>query len=113
MSLERYISAYDKQQLSKKAKRLDCIDAILGPFSSFCYMSGSDFLFSVGVATSVAEIALLKIPFMINYISKTKDYTSLLYVGPKELVANCTIAGGFLDIVPAYALRVDYMLNKK
>ncbi len=113
MSLERYISQHDKQKLSKKAKRLDCIDAVLGPFSSFCYMSGSDFLFSVGVATSIAEIALLKIPFMTQYISKTKDYTSLLYLGPKEIIANCSIAGGFLDIVPAYALRVEYILNKK
>ncbi|MFP4523349.1 MAG: hypothetical protein ACLFNM_02260 [Candidatus Woesearchaeota archaeon] len=113
MSLEQYISQHDKQRLCKKAKRLDCIDAVLGPFSSLCYMSGSDFLFSVGVATSIAELTFLKIPFMINYISKTKDYASLVYLGPKEIVANCSIAGGFLDIVPAYALRVNYALNKK
>jgi len=56
---------------------------------------------------------LIKVPYMISYVSKTKDYASLLFLGPKEAVANFSVMGGFLDVVPAYKLRVDYVLRNK
>ena len=108
-----YITRSEAKKLSKRASRLDFIDAFTGPISSLCMYSGSEYLFNFGVALSVAEFALLKLPFMFSYVSKTKDYSSLLFLAPKEAAANFTVAGGFLDIVPAYKLRVDYVLRGK
>lgn len=108
-----YITRTEAKKLSKRAGRLDFIDAFTGPISSLCFYSGSEYLFNFGVALSIAEVALIKIPYMISYISKTKDYSSLLFLAPKEAAANFTMMGGFLDIVPAYKLRVDYVLRNK
>ena len=102
----------EAKKLSKRAGWLDTIDAFTGPISSFCFYSGNEYFFQFGVGLSVAEFMLTKVPFMIDYIRKTNDYKSLLFLGPKEAVANLTTMGGFLDIVPAYKLRVDYVLRE-
>ena len=110
MSLEHTVANYDS--LVKQAKRIDTIDAFTGPLTTALYYSGSSSLQSLGLVISVAEVALLKTPFILSYIAKTKDYTSLLHWVPKEIVSNAFQAGGFLDIVPTYLMRVQYMKNK-
>ncbi len=101
----------EARKLSKQAGTLDFIDAFTGPISSLCFYSGSEYLFQFGVVLSIAEVVLTKIPFMYKYIKKTGDYKSLLFLIPKEAAANATKMGGFIDIVPAYKLRVDYYLR--
>ena len=101
-----------ESRLKKQAAFIDVVDGVLGPSTSFMYMSGSESLQSLATILSVAEVALLKIPFAFSYIAKTGDVSSLLYWAPKELFANLNMYGGFLDIIPTYALRVNYHLSK-
>ncbi len=111
MSKLTHLIRKEAVKLSKRAGWLDTIDAFTGPISSLCFYSGDENLFQLGVGLSVAEFALTKVPFMIDYIRKTDDYKSLLFLLPKEAAANLTKMGGFLDVVPAYKLRVDYVLR--
>ena len=101
----------EAKKLSRRATWVDLIDSVTGPLSSMFYYSGSEYLFQLGVGISIAEIALVKLPFMYSYIKKTGDYKSLIFLGPKEALANMNQLSGFLDIIPAYKLRVDYFLR--
>ena len=112
MGLEKLLES-EKQQLSRQARNIDRIDVFLGPTSVLAYLSGSEYLYSVGIALSMFELCAVKIPFIAKYVSKTKDYKSLYYFGAKELMLNIGKYGGFVDIFPSYSLRVDYMLDKK
>lgn len=95
------------------AKVIDSVDCVTGPLGSLCYYSGDEHLAFLGLAVNIAELALLKIPFMLTYVAKTGDLTSLLYWVPKEIFANVSKPGGFLDIVPTYLMRTEYVLSKK
>ena len=101
----------EAKKLSKRAGVLDTIDAFTGPISSLCFYSGNEFLFQLGVGLSLSEFLFTKIPFMFDYVKKTGDYKSILFLAPKEVAANITTIGGFLDVFPAYKLRVDYVLR--
>ncbi len=97
--------------LRKKARTLDTIDAIVGPATTLCYYSGSSFLQNAAVATSIAEVALLKLPFMMDYVRQTNDYKALMFWIPKEIFANFTPNGGIMDIAPTYMLRTNYIVQ--
>lgn len=102
-----------ESRLKKQATIIDTIDGFLGPATSFMYLSGSESLQSLATILSVAEVALLKVPFAFSYIAKTGDVSSLLYWVPKEFLANFNKYSGFLDIIPTYVLRVNNYLNKQ
>lgn len=99
------------EELRKKAKRIDSIDMIVGPVAAMMVWSGNEGLQALGVGLDIAELALLKLPYIKEYLSTTKDYQSLWYWVPKELAANLTGIGSLMDITPAYRLRTDYFLN--
>lgn len=103
MSLER---------LCKSAKRIDKIDAITGPLSVALYHSGSEVLYGVGVAVSVAELAFLKIPWLASYMAQTKDVVAPLFIAAKEVVSNSNKISGLIDIVPFYSMVIDYKQSK-
>lgn len=99
------------ESLVRTARALDIIDAFAGPAASLCFYSGSDYLNTLGWAINAIDLAI-KIPFIISYISQTKDVASLLYWVPKEVAANTFQFGGFLDIVPTYSLRAEYVIKR-
>jgi hypothetical protein len=113
MGLEKKLLESEKIYLSKRARHIDKVDMLFGPASVLAYLSGSEYLFSAGIALSMIELCVVKLPFITRYVSKTKDYKSLYYFCLKELMLNVGNYGGFVDIFPSYTLRVDYMLNKK
>ena len=113
MALEKKLLESEKQKLSKQARNIDRVDMVLGPASSLAYLSGSEYLFTAGIALSMFELCAVKIPFIARYVSKTKDYRSLYYFGLKEIMLNIGKYGGFVDILPSYTLRVDYVLSKQ
>ncbi len=112
MGLEN-ITNEEAQKLSKQAARIDIMDAFTGPISSLCMYSDSEYLFKFGMALSIAELLFVKLPFLAKYAYKTGDTRGLLYLGIKEAAANLTKIGGFLDMVPAYVLRANYVLRNK
>lgn len=104
MALEKLLVNY--------AKTLDTVDCFTGPFGALCRHTHDPTLSTLGLVVNMAELALLKIPFTALYLSRTGDVTSLFYWAPKELFANLTVPGGFLDVIPAYAMRTQYILQK-
>ena len=102
-----------ESKLKKRANRIDWIDGFLGPTTALMYLSGSEFLHQTALVLSIAELALFKVPFVLSYIGATNDVKSLLYWVPKEIFANSSPIGGFLDIIPTYSLRVNYHLNAR
>lgn len=103
----------EAKKLSKRASRVDLIDSFTGPLSSLCMYSGSDYLMQLGASISAAELLFLKLPFVVSYVAKTGDYKGAFFIGVKELVSNVTKIGGFIDIVPAYMFRTNYVLRNK
>lgn len=97
--------------LVKQASTIDKIDAITGPFSALCYHSGSEVLQQLGAIVGGVELAI-KIPFIIRYVSRTKDKKALWYWGLKEAFSNLNPELGYIDIFPAYSLRAKYMTSK-
>jgi hypothetical protein len=112
MGLEKTISDCEKAYFKSKAQKIDMVDAFLGPLASLGYLSGSEFLFSTSLFASSAELLLVKVPFIAKYVSKTKDYKSLYFFAVKELMLNASMYGGFVDVIPSYSLRINYMLSK-
>ena len=100
-----------RKNLISGAKRIDWIDGFLGPATALMYLTGSEELKNMAYIINIGELSLLKAPFIINYLSKTKDLTSILYWLPKEIFANINPVGGFLDIIPTYISRVAYKLK--
>lgn len=101
-----------ESRLISQSKVVDWVDGFIGPISTLMYLSGSESLHHVATVLSLSELFFLKMPFTMSYISKTNDFGSLLYFAPKELFANLTPYGGFLDIIPTYYIRVDHKLNR-
>lgn len=97
--------------LLSQARRLDTLDAIVGPTAAACMWSGSEFLSYVGIGLNAAELVFAKIPFMAKYVAQTNDFKALQYWIPKELVANSSPLTSMVDVVPAYMMRVDYVLS--
>ncbi len=108
MSLTKIVA----NNLIKGSTRIDWIDGFLGPATALMYLSGSEELQTIGYILSVAELAILKAPFVLKYIAKSNDYLSLVYWIPKEIFANMNPVGGFLDIIPTYISRVAYFVDK-
>lgn len=102
-----------KKELLARAKRLDTIDAIVGPVAALCMWSGSELLYDVGVAANIVELAALKLPFVIDYVSQTKDKKASLYWGLKQAVATTSPMGSLIDLIPSYTMRTGYILSKK
>jgi len=96
------------ERLCKTAKRIDRIDAVTGPLSVALYHSGSEVFSTAGMAISFAELAFLKIPFLISYVVQTKDATLPLFIAAKEVVANSSKLSGLIDIVPFYHMALQY-----
>ena len=89
------------------ASLVDKIDLVTGPLSFALIASGSKNLESIGYTLSFTEIALIKAPFALHYLSKTKDFGSLLYWVPKEIVSNYAPINAVIDIFPAYKWRCE------
>jgi hypothetical protein len=99
--------------LSKKAKTIDTLDAIVGVTSAFCMWSGSETLYTTAVALNLIELSVVKLPFVLSYVQQTQDCKALLYWAPKEVLANTSPLGSLLDIVPAYYMRTEYTRLKR
>ncbi len=100
------------EKLCKSAKKIDIIDAITGPLSVALYNSGSDVFYTAGVVVSVAEIAFLKLPFIVNYLVQTKDVKTSFFMAAKEAVANVNKVSGLVDVVPFYVMAMNYKMSK-
>lgn len=109
MSLESKLS---KSPLLKAATFVDFFDGISGPLCYLAHLSANPYFTEFSNDLSFVELALIKAPFMIYYLSKTKDFTSLLYWLPKEFVSNYVPIGSLIDIVPAYIGRVKAFERK-
>ncbi|MCF7798576.1 hypothetical protein K9M74_01595 [Candidatus Woesearchaeota archaeon] len=96
------------ERLCKSAKRIDKIDAITGPLSVALYHSGSEVLYGIGVAMSVAEITFLKLPWLASYMVQTKDVVAPLFITAKEVVSNSNKISGIIDVVPFYSMVMNY-----
>lgn len=100
------------EKLCRFAKRIDKIDAITGPLSVGLYHSGSDVLYGVGVAISVAELAFLKLPWVASYLMQTKDVVVPAFITAKEVVANANRVSGIIDIIPFYSMAMQYQASR-
>lgn len=105
MSLEKTLS---RSSFLKYSTFIDIFDAISGPLCFLMYSSGSEHLHQAANILSGIELGLVKAPFVFSYISKTKDWKSLLYWAPKEFVSNYVPVASVIDIIPAYRARVKY-----
>lgn len=111
MGIER-LTEQQKDSLYKNAKHIDNIDRIIGPLATLCYFSGSDYLQTAGNILSGIELISLKLPFILDYLSSTKDTKSLAYWIPKEIISNSYPYTDFIDIAPIYKYRSKYKLGK-
>ena len=109
MSLENKLS---RSSFLKYATFVDIFDAISGPLSLLLYSSGSEYLSSVANVLNFVELGLVKAPFIVSYLSKTKDFGSLLYWAPKEIASNYIPFCSLIDVVPAYHARIKYEEGK-
>jgi hypothetical protein len=99
MSLENKIQEY--------ANFVDKFDRISGPACYLLYITGSEKLKTVATTLALTELLLVKAPFVLTYIKNTKDYSSLLYWIPFELVSNYAPIVELMDIFPFYKWRVE------
>lgn len=112
MSLDR-ITEKESRSLYKFSKAVDTIDMIIGPLTALCYASGSEYLQTFGDVLSTVEIAGVKLPFTVNYLSKMKDAKALIFWVPKEIISNTYPGASIIDIAPVYKSRTKYMMKKK
>ncbi|MFP4118798.1 MAG: hypothetical protein ACLFTH_01975 [Candidatus Woesearchaeota archaeon] len=110
MGLERKLQKSDP--LIRQSRMVDKIDRILGPLAAACYFSGSDYLQTAGAIMNTVEIVGLKLPFIAQYLTSTRDYRSLLFWLPKEIISNSYPLGNIADIVPIYHNRTRHKLQK-
>ncbi|MGE0793235.1 MAG: hypothetical protein AB7V77_03605 [Candidatus Woesearchaeota archaeon] len=101
------------KSIKKYASLVDTIDLMTGPLSFALIATGSKNLSAIGAFISTTELLLLKAPFVLSYLSKTKDYNSLIYWVPKELISNYIPVNGLIDIFPAYRWRCNYFLSNE
>jgi hypothetical protein len=101
----------NKKQMQSSADLVDTIDLINGPLCYLLLSTGSKTLENIGIALSVSEILFSKIPFVTSYLRQTKDYKSLIYWVPKEVLCNSIPINGLLDIFPAYRWRTEVILK--
>lgn len=105
MSLESKVS---RSSFLKYATFVDVFDAVSGPLCLALYSSGSEYLTNVANVLNFIEIGVVKAPFVLSYLSKTKDFGSLIYWAPKEIASNFIPLCSLIDIVPAYRARIKY-----
>ena len=109
MSLEKKLS---RSSFQKYASFVDIFDAISGPLSLIFYSSGSEYLHSAANILNFIELGIVKAPFILSYLSQTKDFNALVYWAPKELVSNYVPLCSLIDVVPAYIARIKYEEGK-
>lgn len=101
------------EKLKKQSSLVDKIDRITGPLSFALIATGSQNLEKIGYMLSITELVLLKTPFVLKYTYQTRDFKSLLYWIPKEIVSNYQPINGLIDIFPVYRWRTNVYLKNK
>lgn len=110
--IERLVDEKDKKLLYY-ARSIDRIDRILGPIESVLQFYGSPPMQVAGTILEIAELGLLKIPFIIKYLRQTKDYDALYSWLPREIFAISVPFGDFIDISKAYHNQARNYFEKK
>jgi uncharacterized membrane protein required for colicin V production len=87
--------------LLKYSRVVDGVDMILGPFSEFAKLSDADIVKSLGFASDIIE-GVVKVPFVVMYLSRTKDFSALYDWVPKELFSYFVPGGSLIDILRSY-----------
>lgn len=102
--VDRYLRD-DERWLLYAARGVDTIDRIVGPLGCVLQLYGSPLWQGVGLGLSLAELGLVKLPFMYAYQKKMDDFSGLYGWGVKESLANGFAIGGLIDIVHSYTYR--------
>ncbi|MGM5481779.1 MAG: hypothetical protein ACQESE_05220 [Nanobdellota archaeon] len=110
MGIEQKISK-TSDPLLRHSRLVDNLDCFLGPIAAACYLSGSEYLQTAGTILSTVELIGLKLPFVARYLSETKDYKSLIFWLPKEIISNSYPMADVIDIAPVYYSRTKYKVN--
>lgn len=94
------------------AKTIDNLDMYTGPFFEAKIFTDSEIFHTVANIARTVEYSL-KIPFIITYIARTKDYASLTEWVPKEIFAINFPYGGIIQLFRRYENRTkEYYKNK-
>lgn len=95
------LSSFDKFLL-KYSKTIDNIDMYLGPFADISRENKIPVLEDLSYVANAVEFGLLKIPFAVMYLARTKDFHALLNWVPRELFAVSVPYGSFIEILRNY-----------
>ena len=104
MSLDNFLLKY--------SRFIDNVDMYLGPVSSITRQTGEPFLEGVSAVTKTFDIGI-KVPFVVLYVARTKDFASVPYFATKEIFAATIPYGGFIEIFRTYERAVRKNVKKK
>ncbi|MBN1274771.1 hypothetical protein JXA12_00555 [Candidatus Woesearchaeota archaeon] len=110
--VERHLDDRERRLL-RHARTIDLVDRVLGPAGSLLELYGSPLWQGVGIGIGIAELALLKMPFMYRYYRQTKDFDAFYFWVPKEVFATGVPFGGFIDIMHTYSSRTHTILERR
>jgi hypothetical protein len=81
------------------AKTIDDIDMFLAPTSTLAAWHDSDLIKKLGIAAMVLDVGIIKTPFVIMYMARTRDYKSAIeWLGWEVLAHTIPYEGGLLSI---------------
>ena len=118
-----------QQKLLKKAKKIDDVDRVLGPLS-FGLIALNYVVSNLGMdipilkeypSQIVQDLAIgmdiiqytMKLPFMINYMTKSKDYASTITLLAGELIKSKLDWGQILQLNRNYEKTIKLYINRK
>ena len=101
------------EKLINYAILVDKVDRITGPLESTLQISGVESLQTIGNIISLIEDLVIKVPFVITYISSTKDLSCLASWLPKEVFAHTMPYGDMIDIMHSYKNHTMKIVHNK
>jgi hypothetical protein len=101
--------------LLKYAKAIDDIDMFLGPTSTLALWHDNKTIRALGTAATILDVGVIKTPFVVMYVARTKDYQSAIeWLGWEILAHAIPYEGGCLSIRRNYEHNTkEYYENKK
>jgi hypothetical protein len=96
----------------KYARAIDDIDMYLAPLSTLALWHDNHTIKNLGIVAAILDLGIIKTPFVMLYVAKTRDYKSAVeWLGWETLAHAIPYEGGCLSIRRNYEKNTNEYYN--